>query len=82
MRLDDFLSTVGVVKRRTIAKELAANGLVEVNGQRAKPAHDLKAGDIITIKGSQPQAVEVLQIPVGSVSKTDRERFVRTLSNS
>lgn len=82
MRLDDFLSTVGVIKRRTVAKEMAANGLVEVNGHRAKPAHELKPGDIITIRGSQPQAVEVLAIPVGSVSKDSRERYARVLSQS
>ena len=80
MRLDDFLSTVGVIKRRTVAKEMAGNGLIEINGLRAKPSHDIKIGDIIRIKGSQPQAVEVLQVPVGSVAKADRESFVRTLS--
>ena len=42
MRLDDYLSTVGVVKRRTIAKELAQNGLVEVGGRRVKPAYQVK----------------------------------------
>jgi len=82
MRLDDFLSTVGVIKRRTIAKEMAANGLIEINGHRAKPAAEIKPKDIITIKGSQPQAVEVLQVPVGSVAKADREQYVRTLSQT
>jgi ribosomal 50S subunit-recycling heat shock protein len=82
MRLDDYLSTVGVIKRRTIAKEMAGNGLIEVNGHRAKPAHEIKAGDIITIKGSQPQTVKILQVPAGSVSKNDRERFARLLTQS
>lgn len=80
MRLDDFLSTVGVVKRRTVAKELAANGLIEINGHKAKPAADVHLDDIIAIKGSRPLTVEVLQIPSGSIAKADRERFFRTLS--
>ena len=79
MRLDDFLSTVGVVKRRTVAKEMAANGLIQINGQRAKPAADVHLNDIIAIKGSRPVTVEVLRIPSGSVAKDERDRFVRTL---
>ena len=79
MRLDDFLSTVGVVKRRTIAKDLASNGLVEVNGRKAKPAHSVRINDIIAIKGSRPITVEVLDVPAGSVPKDQRDRFVKHL---
>ena len=79
MRLDDFLSTVGVVKRRTIAKELASNGLVEVNGRKAKPAHTVNINDIIAIKGSRPISVEVLDVPTGSVAKDQRECYVKML---
>ena len=79
MRLDDFLSTVGIIKRRTEAKELSQNGLVEVNGRKAKPAHPVKPNDIIRIKGSAPQAVEVIHLPSGSVSKDTRSKFVKDL---
>ncbi len=60
MRIDDYLSTVGLIKRRTIAKEMADNGLVEVNGRKVKPSYEVKLGDIIVIKGSQPFTAEVL----------------------
>lgn len=79
MRLDDFLSTVGIIKRRTEAKEMCQNGLVELNGQKAKPAHTVKPNDIVRVKGSSPQAVEVLSIPSGSVSKENRHTFVKEL---
>lgn len=79
MRIDDYLSTVGVVKRRTVAKELASNGMVAVNGQAVKAAYQVKPGDIIQIKGSRGQWVEVLDIPGGSVSKTDREKYFKEL---
>jgi len=75
MRIDDYLSTVGIIKRRTIAKELGANGLIEVNGHKVKPAYQVKLHDIIAIKGSRPFSAEVLDIPSGSVPKSDRERF-------
>jgi len=69
MRIDDFLSTVGLIKRRTVAKELGAAGMIEVNGRRVKPAYEIKVGDIIRIKGSAPVAAEVMDIPTRSVPK-------------
>lgn len=80
MRLDDYLSTVGVVKRRTVAKELAANGLVHVNGRRAKPAYQVSAKDIIAIRGSKPASLEVLAVPTGaSVPKENRSDYFKML---
>ena len=79
MRVDDYLSTVGVVKRRTVAKDLGVNGLLEANGRKIKPAYTVKVGDIIRIKGSRPLAIEVLDIPARSVPKGDRERYFKTL---
>ena len=62
MRIDDFLSTVGVIKRRTIAKELAKNGMIEVNGRTIKASYDVRIGDVILIKGNRRIAVEVLGV--------------------
>ena len=81
MRLDDYLSTVGLVKRRTVAKELGSNGMIEVNGRRVKPAYDVKPGDIIRIKGSRPMAAEVLDIPGHSVPKSERDRYFKTINS-
>ena len=79
MRLDDYISTVGVVKRRTVAKELAQNGLIHVNDRRVKPAYQVKLNDIIAIRGSHPITVEVIGIPTGSVPKERREEYCRLL---
>jgi ribosomal 50S subunit-recycling heat shock protein len=79
MRIDDYLSTVGLIKRRTVAKEMGANGLLEVNGRKVKPAYEVKTGDIIQIKGKQAKAAEVLEIPSGSVPKEGRERYFKLL---
>ena len=80
MRLDDFLSTVGVVKRRTTAKELARNGLVLVNDRKAKPACQVNVRDVISIRGTHPVTIEVLDLPSGSVPKEHRDRFFKLLS--
>ena len=79
MRVDDYLSTVGIVKRRTVAKEMGASGLIEVNGRKVKPAYQVKAHDIIAIKGSRPFVAEVLDIPSGSVPKEERGRYFKEL---
>ena len=80
MRLDDFLSTVGIIKRRTVAKELGTAGMLEVNGRKAKPAYEVKVGDIIHIKGNNSQSAEVLDVPTRSVPKEDRSRYFKLLA--
>ena len=81
MRLDNFLSTVGVIKRRTIAKKLADAGMIEVNGAKAKAAYTVKVNDIIVIKGTSGRTLEVLALPVGSVPKAERETYFKPLSS-
>ncbi len=79
MRIDDYLSTVGLIKRRTIAKEMGATGLIVVNGRPVKPAYEVKRGDIIHIKGSHPFAAEVVDVPTGSVAKASRENYYKSV---
>ena len=50
MRLDKFLKVTRIIKRRTIAKELADNGNVQVNSEEKKSSYSVKAGDILDIK--------------------------------
>lgn len=49
MRLDKFLKVSRLVKRRTVAKEMADQGRVEVNGRVVKSSYDVKIGDVIKI---------------------------------
>ena len=46
MRLDKFLKVTRIIKRRTVAKELADNGNIVVNGDIKKSSYDVKKGDI------------------------------------
>ena len=62
MRLDKFLKTSRLVKRRTVAKEMCDGGRVSVNHRPAKAGTEVKEGDIITIeKSGKVTEVEVLQ---------------------
>lgn len=49
MRLDKFLKLSRLVKRRTIAQEMAEIGAVRINGRGVKPAAEVREGDIIEI---------------------------------
>lgn len=50
MRLDKFLKVSRLIKRRTLAKEVAEADRILVNDKLAKPSKELKIGDVITIE--------------------------------
>ena len=52
MRLDKFLKVSRILKRRAVAQEACRGGKVSVNGKSAKPAHELKVGDVVEISFS------------------------------
>ena len=50
MRLDKFLKISRIIKRRTVAKEVADKGRIQVNGKLAKSSTDVKVGDELRIQ--------------------------------
>ena len=68
MRLDKFLKVSRLVKRRTVANSISDLGRVFVNGNIAKPAKQLKVGDIVSIEyANKTITAKVLKIPEGNV---------------
>lgn len=64
MRLDKFLKVSKVIKRRTIANEIADRGRVSINGKQVKPSYDVKVGDIVEIQfGEKISRFEIIHIP-------------------
>ncbi len=49
MRLDKYLKVTRLIKRRSVAKELADNERILVNDRLAKPSTNLEINDIIKI---------------------------------
>lgn len=69
MRLDKFLKVSRLIKRRTVANTVSDMGRVLVNGNSAKPAKQLKVGDIIEIEyANRTEKYKVLIVPTGNVS--------------
>lgn len=80
MRLDDYISTVRVIKRRTVAKDMIEGGRVKLNGKSVKPAHPVNSGDIIRVSYSDRYVeIEVTDIPKRSVRKDDCENYYKRL---
>ena len=63
MRIDKYLKVARILKKRTVAKELALNDRLFINDRQAKASSEVKPGDIITIEfGHRTFKVRVLEI--------------------
>ncbi|MBR5303798.1 MAG: RNA-binding S4 domain-containing protein [Candidatus Gastranaerophilales bacterium] len=68
MRLDKFLKVSRLIKRRTVANDVCDSARVFVNNNPAKPAKQLKVGDIISIEyKNATKSYKVLSVPTGNV---------------
>lgn len=63
MRLDKYLKVSRIIKRRAVAKEAGDGGRVSINGRPAKPAAEVKEGDILEIRfGDRLSRYRVLKV--------------------
>ncbi len=60
MRLDLVLKLSGLIKRRTVAKELAERGRILINDKVSKPSSEVKNGDVLELHlGNRVLIVEI-----------------------
>lgn len=82
MRLDKFLKTSRIIKRRTVAKKIADQGRILINGKLAKSSSNVVAGDELTIKfGNKTEKVAVKQI-VETTKKDEAEQMYEIIDES
>jgi ribosomal 50S subunit-recycling heat shock protein len=75
MRLDKYLKVSRIIKRRTLAKEVADNGRILVNSRVAKSSTKLSEGDIIEIQfGNKIVLIKVLELK-DSTKKEDSQNM-------
>ncbi len=83
MRIDKWLSSVNIVKRRTIAQDMVKSGVVYINGIKAKPSKEVKVGDKVRIdylNGSK--TYEVLKIPTTkTIPKSAKDEYALLIDN-
>lgn len=78
MRLDKFLKVAKVIKRRTVANEVADHGRVMVNTKVVKPSYEVKVGDIVEITfGDKISKFEIIKIP--QVQGKDMGELIKVL---
>lgn len=79
MRLDKFLKTSRLIKRRTVANDACDSAHVAVNGKPAKASYNVKIGDVIEIRfGQRTLKVEVTAV-LDNVPKTDAAAMYREI---
>jgi ribosomal 50S subunit-recycling heat shock protein len=81
MRIDKFLNTVNIVKRRSLAEDMCKSGVVKVNNKVAKPSKNIKIGDIIEIEYlDKTKKFEVLNIPTTkTIPKSKKDEYVKEI---
>lgn len=63
MRIDKYLKVARILKRRTVAKELAENDRLIINQRHAKASSEVKIGDEIAIVfGHRTITIRVLEV--------------------
>ena len=76
MRIDKFLKVSRLIKRRTIANEVADAGRIEVNGRTVKASYQVKEGDVIEIAfGGRPVKAKVLSLAEPRGKDVAREMY-------
>ncbi|WP_125547090.1 RNA-binding S4 domain-containing protein [Levilactobacillus lindianensis] len=75
MRLDKYLKVSRIIKRRSVAKEIADKGRIEINGKVAKSSSDVATNDELVIKfGNKTLTVKVNEL-LETTKKDDAERM-------
>ncbi|PAF46891.1 hypothetical protein BKH41_08465 [Helicobacter sp. 12S02232-10] len=77
MRVDKFINTANIVKKRSLAQDMCESGVVFVNGSVVKSSRNVKIGDVIELKYlNGTKRYRVLEIPIlKSIPKSQSQRY-------
>jgi ribosome-associated heat shock protein Hsp15 len=79
MRIDKFLNSVNITKRRSVAQDMISNSVVLINDKVAKASKNVEVGDVVTINYLESsKKYEVLQIPTTkSTPKSLQHEYIK-----
>jgi len=79
MRIDKFLNSVNITKRRSVAQDMIANRVVMINGTVVKASKNVEVGNTVTINYLESsKSYEVLQIPTTkSTPKSLQSEYIK-----
>jgi len=76
MRLDKYLKVSRIIKRRTIAKEVADNGRIFINDRVGKSSKKVSVDDIISIHfGNKEVIIKVLELQESTRKEDAKNMF-------
>lgn len=82
MRIDKFLNSVNITKRRSVAQDMISNKVVMINDVLVKASKNIDVGNILTINYlNETKKYKVLQIPTTkSTPKSLQSEYIEELS--
>lgn len=82
MRIDKFLNSVNITKRRSVAQDMISNGVVLINGVVAKSSKSVEIGSVVTINYlNDTKKYKVIQIPsTKSTPKSLQNEYIEEVS--
>lgn len=80
MRLDKFLKVSRIIKRRSVAKEVADQGRVTINGKVAKSSSKVAVGDELVIRFGNKIATFEVEALLESTKKEDADKMYRLIA--
>ncbi|MCF6339208.1 MAG: RNA-binding S4 domain-containing protein [Sulfurimonas sp.] len=81
MRIDKFLNSVNITKRRSVAQDMISNKVILINDIIVKASKNVEVGSVITIKYlNNTKKYKVLQIPkTKSTSKSLQNEYIKEI---
>lgn len=79
MRLDKFLKVSRLIKRRTLAKEVADQGRITINGNKAKASSVVEVGDELTIQFGQKNVTIQINMIKEVVKKDEADLLYKVI---
>ncbi|QOY53650.1 RNA-binding S4 domain-containing protein [Candidatus Sulfurimonas marisnigri] len=82
MRIDKFLNSVNITKRRSVAQDMISNSVVLINNVVVKASKNIDVGNILTINYlNETKKYEVIKIPTTkSTPKSLQAEYIKELS--
>lgn len=82
MRIDKFLKVSRIIKRRSVAKEIADKGRIFINGRAAKSSTEVKPNDEVVIKFGNKTLTILVKELLDTTKKDDAERMYEITSEN
>lgn len=79
MRIDKFLNSVNITKRRSVAQDMISNKVVLINDVVAKASKNVEVGSVISINYlNETKKYKVIQIPTTkSTPKSLQDEYIK-----